>query len=313
MRDTNDRRKLLPAIVLPALIGTPFLTPIARVGCCVGDAERFEYGFGGHRWRQPAIRPAFSGELACLGDPRDRVAVIGADTQRLSLRRLPARFLDCCAGRDYRSRGIGRDLRMAGPGAFRYAKGSVRRSCSQARSSAPSRSWASPAISRRWDLTDWRCRSAWSPGVALLALLVAPRFVLYPAQSISGFFAVRYGGSTTRRLAFVIASVATALLLAADIRAGSVALQSLIDITLPQAILTLASSIAVVWLAATLLPRKKILGFGFHCRLRWPARNFDCHSTLHKWLAGAAFHARLRASEPCQSQSDIDHQSSSPT
>ena len=32
-------------------------------------------------------------------------------------------------------------------------------------------------------------------GVALLAILVAPRFVLYPVQSISGFFAVRYGGS----------------------------------------------------------------------------------------------------------------------
>jgi cation/acetate symporter len=100
-------------------------------------------------------------------------------------------------------------------------------------------------------------------GVALLAILVAPRFVLYPVQSISGFFAVRYGGSLARRLAFLIASAATALLLAADIRAGSLALQSLTDIALPQAILALALTIAVIWLAGTLLAPKKINGLGF--------------------------------------------------
>ncbi len=100
-------------------------------------------------------------------------------------------------------------------------------------------------------------------GVALLAILVAPRFVLYPVQSISGFFAVRYGGNLTRRLAFLIASAATALLLAADIRAGSLALQSLTSIALPQAILALALTIAVIWLAGTLLAPKKINGLGF--------------------------------------------------
>ncbi|MET0639733.1 MAG: sodium/substrate symporter small subunit, partial [Hyphomicrobium sp.] len=36
-------------------------------------------------------------------------------------------------------------------------------------------------------------------GVALLAILIAPRFVLYPVQSIGGFFAMRYGGSLARR------------------------------------------------------------------------------------------------------------------
>ncbi|HEY8129131.1 MAG TPA: sodium/substrate symporter small subunit, partial [Hyphomicrobium sp.] len=100
-------------------------------------------------------------------------------------------------------------------------------------------------------------------GVALLAILVAPRFVLYPVQSISGFFAVRFGGNLTRRLAFLIASAATALLLAADIRAGSLALQSLTSIALPQAILALALTIAVIWLAGTLLAPKKINGLGF--------------------------------------------------
>ncbi len=100
-------------------------------------------------------------------------------------------------------------------------------------------------------------------GVALLAILVAPRFVLYPVQSISGFFALRYGGSLTRRFAFLIAFVATVLLLAADIRAGSLALQSLSDLAMPQAILVLTLAITGVWLAATLLSPKKMGGLGF--------------------------------------------------
>ena len=48
-------------------------------------------------------------------------------------------------------------------------------------------------------------------GMALLAIVVAPRFVLYPVRSISGFFAVRYGGGATRRLALLITSAATVL------------------------------------------------------------------------------------------------------
>ncbi len=100
-------------------------------------------------------------------------------------------------------------------------------------------------------------------GIALLAILVAPRFVLYPVQSISGFFAIRYGGSLTRRLAFLIAFVGTGLLLAADIRAGSLALQSLSDIALPQAILALTVAIAAIWLVGALMPLKKSRGLGF--------------------------------------------------
>ncbi|CAA2143567.1 sodium:solute symporter family transporter [Hyphomicrobium sp. ghe19] len=101
-------------------------------------------------------------------------------------------------------------------------------------------------------------------GVALLAILVAPRFVLYPVQSISGFFAIRYGGSLTRRLAFLIASAATGLLLAADIRAGSLALQSLINIPMHQAILGITVAIAATWLAGTFFaPAKMSGGLGF--------------------------------------------------
>ena len=58
-------------------------------------------------------------------------------------------------------------------------------------------------------------------GMALLAIVVAPRFVLYPVRSISGFFAIRYGGGATRRLALLITSAATVLLLAADLLAGA--------------------------------------------------------------------------------------------
>ncbi len=101
-------------------------------------------------------------------------------------------------------------------------------------------------------------------GVALLAILVAPRFVLYPVQSISGFFAIRYGGSLTRRFAFLIALSATILLLAADLRAGSLGLQSLAGIPLHQAILSLALAIAATWLAGTFLaPAKMSGGLGF--------------------------------------------------
>lgn len=101
-------------------------------------------------------------------------------------------------------------------------------------------------------------------GVALLAILVAPRFVLYPVQSISGFFAIRYGGSLTRRFAFLIALSATILLLAADLRAGSLALQSLVGVPLHQAILGLALAIAATWLAGTFLaPAKMSGGVGF--------------------------------------------------
>lgn len=100
-------------------------------------------------------------------------------------------------------------------------------------------------------------------GIALLAILVAPRFVLYPVQSISGFFAMRYGGDLARRLALVIAFVATSLLLAADLRAGSLALQSLTTLAFPQALLALTLAIVAIWFAATLLPSTKTRGFGF--------------------------------------------------
>jgi cation/acetate symporter len=100
-------------------------------------------------------------------------------------------------------------------------------------------------------------------GMALLAILVAPRFVLYPVRSISGFFAVRYGGGLTRRLALLITSAATVLLLAADLKAGAHALQGLAKIQLPQAVSALGLTIGAIWVAGNFIAPKKIAGFSF--------------------------------------------------
>ena len=62
-------------------------------------------------------------------------------------------------------------------------------------------------------------------GLALLAMIVAPRFSLYPVQTIAGFFSARYGGVWPRRLALAITGVASVALLAADLRGGALAVQ----------------------------------------------------------------------------------------
>jgi Na+(H+)/acetate symporter ActP len=100
-------------------------------------------------------------------------------------------------------------------------------------------------------------------GLALLAVLIAPRFVLYPARSISGFFALRYGGNLARRLAMLIAAAATVLLLAANLKAGAYALQSLARIEFPEAVTAVALSVAAIWLLGSILAIKKAEGAGF--------------------------------------------------
>jgi Na+(H+)/acetate symporter ActP len=100
-------------------------------------------------------------------------------------------------------------------------------------------------------------------GLALLAILVAPRFVLYPVRSISGFFAVRFGGDATRRLALLITSAATLLLTAADLKAGALALQSLTTIRIPEAVAALAVAIGATWIFGNALGLKRIAGLGF--------------------------------------------------
>jgi putative solute:sodium symporter small subunit len=100
-------------------------------------------------------------------------------------------------------------------------------------------------------------------GFALLAVLIAPRFVLYPVRSISGFFAVRYGGNSVRRLAMLITAAATVLLIAANLKAGAYALQSLARIEFPEAVTIIALSVAAIWLVGSILAIKRAEGFGF--------------------------------------------------
>jgi len=100
-------------------------------------------------------------------------------------------------------------------------------------------------------------------GLTLLAILVAPRFVLYPVRSIGGFFAIRYGGNSARRLALLITAAATTVLLAADIKAGAYALQSLGRIESAEALTVLVVSVAAVWLVGSVLTVRKLAGISF--------------------------------------------------
>ena len=100
-------------------------------------------------------------------------------------------------------------------------------------------------------------------GLTLLAILVAPRFVLYPVRSIGGFFAIRYGGNSARRLALLITASATAILLAADLKAGAYALQSLARIGLPEAVTALVLGVAAIWLVGSVLTVRRLAGISF--------------------------------------------------
>jgi putative solute:sodium symporter small subunit len=100
-------------------------------------------------------------------------------------------------------------------------------------------------------------------GMALLAILVAPRFVLYPARSISGFFAIRYGSGAARRLALLITAVATVLILAASLKAGAYALQGLTRTDLADAVTWVALAVAAIWLLGSLLMLRTAAGAGF--------------------------------------------------
>lgn len=89
---------------------------------------------------------------------------------------------------------------------------------------------------------------ALTAGLALMAMFISPRFVLYPVRSLGGFFTLRYGGVWPRRLALLIAGAASVLLLAADLRGAALVLQALLhnDYALSIAIATVA--VAIIWI-----------------------------------------------------------------
>jgi cation/acetate symporter len=85
-------------------------------------------------------------------------------------------------------------------------------------------------------------------GFALLTILIAPRFSLYPSRTIAGFFVARYGGVWPRRLALAITGIAFVGLLAADLRGGALAIQGVFAIDYPTGVALTTVALALVWL-----------------------------------------------------------------
>ncbi len=90
-------------------------------------------------------------------------------------------------------------------------------------------------------------------GLALMTILIAPRFVLYPVTTVSGYFAIRYGGVWPRRAALVVMAMASVWLLAADLRGGALALQGLLQTDYASAVALATVAVAILWLATTIV------------------------------------------------------------
>ena len=108
-------------------------------------------------------------------------------------------------------------------------------------------------------------------GFSLLAILVAPRFVLYPVSTTGGFFTERFGGLWARRVALTILGVASVFLLAADLRGAGLAIQALSGLSGAISLAIATSLLSAVWLAASFThartharhPNGKGLAYGF--------------------------------------------------
>lgn len=85
-------------------------------------------------------------------------------------------------------------------------------------------------------------------GLALMAILVAPRFSLYPVRSIAGFMTVRYGGHWPRRIALAVVLLSSIVLLAADLRGGALAVQGIFATDYASGLASMAVLLGVVWL-----------------------------------------------------------------
>ena len=91
-----------------------------------------------------------------------------------------------------------------------------------------------------------------SAGLALMTVCIAPRFALYPAHTIGGFFKARYGGLWPRRLALAITGVASVGLLAADLRGGALAFQGAFSADYATAVAVTTVTLAAIWLLRSL-------------------------------------------------------------
>lgn len=97
-------------------------------------------------------------------------------------------------------------------------------------------------------------------GLTLMAILVAPRYVLYPGRTFAGFCSARFNGPWPRRLALLVIGVASVFLLAADIRGLGLAIQALAGLELSQALAAAATLLSLVWLALSFLGERRPRG-----------------------------------------------------
>lgn len=100
-------------------------------------------------------------------------------------------------------------------------------------------------------------------GLTLLTIVVAPRFALYPVRSVSGFFAMRFGGRWPRRIALAIVSFSAILLLAADLRGGALAVQGILATDYATGLAVTAVALGIVWLLRSLFEIRRGRGLAF--------------------------------------------------
>ncbi|MGL4395731.1 MAG: sodium:solute symporter family transporter [Hyphomicrobium sp.] len=100
-------------------------------------------------------------------------------------------------------------------------------------------------------------------GAALLAILIVPRFALYPVRSLAEFFDVRFASPALRWLVFIVAAISGTLMLAADLRAAGLAYQALTGqpFALGAGIMTVL--VILVWLTAGIVRRGVPAGMPF--------------------------------------------------
>lgn len=89
-------------------------------------------------------------------------------------------------------------------------------------------------------------------GLALMTILIAPRFVLYPVATAAGYFTARFGGVWPRRIMLAILLIATLLLLAADIRGAGLAIGALTGLDLARSFALAAAVLSIIWLGLAL-------------------------------------------------------------
>ncbi|HMN36806.1 MAG TPA: DUF4212 domain-containing protein [Hyphomicrobium sp.] len=100
-------------------------------------------------------------------------------------------------------------------------------------------------------------------GLALMVILIAPRFVLYPVSTIAGFFTSRFGGLWPRRVGLAVLGIASIMLLAADVRGAGLAIQALSGLDRATSFALVAMALSMSWLGLALAGGRRPIGMVF--------------------------------------------------